>query len=139
MIQEPAPPEPAPETPPPPPEEAKPERRRRRTVPSQRSATQPAEDTEETLPAEVPALEPRETPEQQTAQRQQVVAMLASIQGRMAQLKRGGLSELERKTLEDARMFLEQSQRALVSNDLVRALNLARKASLLVNALEQKP
>jgi hypothetical protein len=140
VIQAPAPPEPVQAAPPAPPkEEEKSVRRRRRTPPTERPAAEPAENTPETPPAEVPALEPHESPAQQTAQRQQIVAMLAGIQGRMAQLKQEGMSDLERKTFEDARMFLEQSQHALVTNDLVRALNLARKASLLVNALEQKP
>lgn len=97
------------------------------------------EDSAAPAPAEVPALEQRESPAQQTALRQQVAATLAGIQGRIGQVKQRGISGLERKTLEDAQMFLEQSRRALEGNDLVRALNLARKASLLVNALEDKP
>ena len=54
----------------------------------------------------------------------------------MARLNPAGLSTNERKTLEDARTFLAQSTRAFESSDLPRALNLARKASLLVAALE---
>ncbi len=49
------------------------------------------------------------------------------------------MASVDRKTLEDARMFLNQSRKALEGSDLQRAFNLARKASLLVDALEQKP
>ena len=49
------------------------------------------------------------------------------------------MASVDRKTLEDARLFLNQSRKALEGGDLQRAFNLARKASLLVEALEQKP
>lgn len=92
-------------------------------------------------PPEVPApaLEPRETPEQQVALRQQIANLQAQLRERIAQLSRSRLSETDRKTLEDARMFLGQSERALEVADLQRSLNLARKASLLVSAVETKP
>jgi hypothetical protein len=133
--------EPAPQEPPPPvivEEEAAPEEkpaphRPRRTSTGRTEAGQ--EDTVTPGPPEVPALEPRESAAQQSAQRQQIIEMLAGIRGRVAQFKRDRLGDVERKTLDDAQMFLEQSQRALDTNDLVRALNLARKASLLANAL----
>jgi hypothetical protein len=54
----------------------------------------------------------------------------------MARLNPARLSPNERKTLGDADTFLAQSTRAFESNDLQRALNLARKASLLLAALE---
>jgi hypothetical protein len=61
-----------------------------------------------------------------------------SVQARINTLGRTSLGSVDRKTLEDARMFLNQSRKALEGADLQRA-NLARKASLLVDALEQKP
>jgi hypothetical protein len=59
--------------------------------------------------------------------------MLGRIRGRIAQLKQAKLGGPEKKSVDDAQTFLEQSQHALETNDLTRALNLARKASLLVN------
>jgi hypothetical protein len=44
---------------------------------------------------------------------------------------------VDRKTLDDARTFFQQSTQALNEGDLQRALMLARKASLLVSALEK--
>ena len=139
IIQEPSPPEPAEDEVIPKEQlpEEKPAPRRRRTVTP--SAPETTEDSATPPPVEVPALEQLESPAQRTELRQQITATQAGIQGRMAQVKQRGLSGQERKTLEDAQMFLEQSRRALEGNDLVRALNLARKASLLVNALEGKP
>jgi hypothetical protein len=134
VIQEPAPPEPPPavviEEPPPEGEKPVPRHRRRSTA----AERQTSEPEEEAPPPEVPTLEPRESPAQQTAQRQQVIGMLGQIRSRIAQLRRAGLAEAERKSVEDAQTFLEQSQHALDANDLARALNLARKASLLVNS-----
>ena len=133
VIQEPAPPEPQPvviiEEPPP---EEKPVPRHRRPAVPEQKANEPAQD--ETPPAEVPALEPRETPAQQTAQRQQIIEMLGRIRGRIAELKQAKLADSQKKSVDDAQMFLDQSQHALETNDLTRALNLARKASLLVNS-----
>lgn len=141
VIQEPARPEPVEEdvVPEEQPAEEKSAPRRRRTVSPERPAVEPGEDTVETPPAEVPALEARESPAQQNALRQQIINLQAGIRGRISQLKLLRLSDLERKTIDDVQMFLDQSLHALGTNDLVRALNLARKASLLVNALEQKP
>jgi hypothetical protein len=53
------------------------------------------------------------------------------------QLQRGKLTGATRRTLEDARTFLAQSEKALSDDDLQRARNLANKAALLVSALEQ--
>jgi outer membrane biosynthesis protein TonB len=140
VIEEPAPP-PEPEEAPPPqaPEEPKPQRRRRRPVRAD-TPTAPTEstapETPEPPPEAVPALEPRESTAQEAALRQQVQRLEGDIRQRLARLNEARLSPSERKTLEDARTFLAQSTRALESGDLQRALNLARKASLLVAALE---
>jgi hypothetical protein len=46
------------------------------------------------------------------------------------------LSGNDQKTLEDARTFYAQASDAMASGDLPRAMNLARKAGLLLGALE---
>jgi hypothetical protein len=120
------------------PEEApkpKPARHRRRAEPAEA-------ETPETPPdaappeATVPQLEPRESPQAQGKLRRQIIRLHANIEGRMSQLHPASLSAQDKKTLDDAQLFLDQSRRALVNGDLTRALNLARKASLLVNSLE---
>lgn len=136
MIEEPAPLEPeqaAPvETTEP---ETTPAHRRRRTAPP--PLTEPAEaEPEEPPPAEVPALEPRETPEQQVALRTQILRLQGSLRQRTGRLENLRLGSRGRKTRDDARTFLLQSQQALEKGDLQRALNLAQKAELLVSDLE---
>jgi len=139
VIEEPAPP-PEPEaTPPPPSQEPTPHRRphgpARTGTPTEPDDSSPPE-TPETPPAEVPALEPRQSSAEEAALRQQVQRLQDDVRQRMARLNPAGLSPNERKTLDDASTFLAQSARALESSDLQRAFNLARKASLLVAALE---
>jgi hypothetical protein len=85
----------------------------------------------------VPALEPRETSAEESALRRQVQALQEDVRGRLARINEAKLSPDDRKTLDDARTFFTQSNRALEEGDLQRALNLAQKASLLVAALEQ--
>ena len=63
--------------------------------------------------------------------------MQQQIQERSTALSREWLSPTERETLEGARGFLQQSLRALQESDLHRASNLAHKAYLLVEAIEQ--
>jgi hypothetical protein len=140
VIEEPAPP-PEPEEAPPPqtPEEPKPQHRRRRPAHPD-TPTAPADastpETPEPPPEAVPALGPRESTAQEAALRQQIQRLQEDVRQRLARLNEARLSPSERKTLEDARTFFAQSTRALESGDLQRALNLARKASLLVAALE---
>jgi Cdc6-like AAA superfamily ATPase len=88
-------------------------------------------------PAQVPALEPRESSGEESALRRQIQQLHEDIRQRLARLPETRLSPSDRKTLADARTFFAQSGRALEEGDLRRALNLARKASLLVAALEQ--
>lgn len=130
VIEEPVPLEPAEvspaETPAP-----KPAPRRRVLHPEPpESALEPVEP-----PAEVPPLEPRESPEQQAALRHQIGRLQERLKQRVAQLNRLKLANSARRTLDDARTFLAQSEQALKNDDLQRALNLANKASLLVSAL----
>jgi hypothetical protein len=144
VIEEPAPPE-APEQPPqvapqePPAPKPAPRPRRRAVTPESASEAEPTAESSDQTAAPVPALEPRESPQQESELRNRVLEMTRTVQGRIARLEQSGSPSLDRKTLESARTFLAQSERALESGDLQRALNLARKASLLVNALEQKP
>jgi len=138
VIEEPAPPpkpeEVAPQPTPPP----RPARRRRvlRTEPPPAAV----ETTPEAIappPAEVPALEPGKSSAEESTVRQQIRGLQEDIRQRLARLPETRLSPSDRKTLADARTFFTQSGRALEEGDLQRALNLARKASLLVAALEQ--
>jgi len=139
VIEEPAPPEeppaalPQPTSPPTP---ASRPRRRLRTEPPAAAAETTPETTEPPTP-QVPSLEPRESSAQETALRRQIQGLQDDVRQRIATLSRAGLSGADRKTLDDARTFFAQSTRALDEADLQRALNLARKASLLVSALER--
>jgi len=106
----------------------------RRVAPA--AAPENTPETTEPLTPQVPSLEPRESSAQQAALRRQIQGLQDDVRQRIAKLSRAGLSGADRKTLDDARTFFAQSTRALNDADLQRALNLARKASLLVSALE---
>ena len=138
VIEEPAPPEEPPAPSPQPTTQPEPARRRhvlRREAPAAATEETPAA-TEPPPTPQVPSLEPRESSAQEAALRRQLQALQDDVRQRIAKLSRAGLSGADRKTLEDARTFFAQSTRALNDADLQRALNLARKASLLVSALE---
>lgn len=146
MIEEPPPPEPEEHPVEVPPQETTSQkiqaaRPRRRPSPSEGPAETPAPPPEvvsQPTPS-APALEPRESPQQQSELRSKIVQMQESVRARIAALGHTSMASVDRKTLEGARAFLIQSERARDSNDLQRSFNLARKASLLVDALEQKP
>lgn len=144
VVQEPAPPEP----------EAKPAEVTRQepvgTKPAARVRRRPAAteapvdgetptDNQDQPAAQVPALEPLESPQQQNELRNKAVEITQSVKARIARLEQAHGANLDHNTLDGARMFLAQSQRALDDGDLQRAYNLARKASLSVDGLEQKP
>ena len=142
VIEEPAPPEEPPAPSPQPTTNPEPAQRRRRVLRREAPAAAP-ENTPETtepltpqVPSQVPSLEPRESSAQEAALRRQIQGLQDDVRQRIAKLSRAGLSGADRKTLDDARTFFAQSTRALNDADLQRALNLARKASLLVSALE---
>jgi len=140
VIEEPPPPEqvviaPLPETPTPKEEEPKPHRAPRKEQTSAAPETAPGSD-EDTAPSGL-SLEPRESSTEQATQRHEVLALQDDVQKRIAKLSPAGLSGVDRKTLDDARTFFAQSTQALSEGDLQRALMLARKASLLVSALEK--
>ena len=141
MIEEPPPPAPEPEeTPPPPtPEPATPHRSRHAPhpeTPPEPDET-PAQENPETPPAEVPALEPRQSTAQETELRRQYLNLEQDIRQRLARLNGAHLSANDQKTLEDARTFFAQATQAMASGDLPRALNLARKAGLLPCRLDR--
>jgi hypothetical protein len=93
-------------------------------------------ETLETPPAEVPALEPRQSSAQEYELRRQFFGLEQDIRKRLAKLSSAHLSANDQKTLEDARTFFAQANHAMESGDLPRALNLAHKAGLLLAALE---
>jgi len=135
VVQAPAPPEPqqaAPTPVPAPPPEPHSRRRIRR---DERTRTDEASPQPE--PANVPAMEPRESTARESKLRDQVVQTQQQIQQQITLLSREWLSPAERETLQGARGFLQQSLRALQESDFQRASNLADKAHLLVEAIEQ--
>jgi hypothetical protein len=138
VITEPAPPEPPPAPPPEEPVVAKPEEHRPRHVTKTELPANNIESEQETEPQiSVPSLEPRATFAEEAALRRQVQSLQDDVRQRIAKLGSAGLSEADRKTLDDARTFFAQSEDAVKEGDLQRALNLARKASLLVGTLEK--
>jgi len=139
VIEEPAPPEPAPAPPqevPAPKETPHPHRRVLRREPPAAGPENTPETVEPPAP-QVPSLEPRESSAQEAALRRQIQGLQLDVRQRIAKLDQAGLSGVDRKTLDDARSFFAQSTQALNEGDLQRALTLARKASLLVLALER--
>jgi hypothetical protein len=94
-------------------------------------------ETDEGTAPPVPLLEPRESSTEQATQRREIQGLQDDVQKGIAKLSSAELSDVNRKTLDDARTFFQQSTQALNEGDLQRALMLARKASLLVSALEK--
>ena len=140
VIEEPQPPEPE-ETPPAeqPSVSTPPVKRRPRPATRTETSAPPESPPEiEPPPVEVPALEPRENPGRQAAQRQQITSLQDQVRNRIGRLEKTNLSGEDRHTLEDARTFLGNSERALAGSDFERALNLVRKASMLIAVLEQQ-
>lgn len=139
VIEEPPPPEPAPA-----PKTEVPAPKETITEPHHPAHKEPTatvpestpETTEQPAP-QVPSLEPRESTMQQAATRREIQGLQDDVRTRMGKLNTAGLSGVDRKTLADARTFFDQSIQALNEGDLQRALTLARKASLLVLALER--
>jgi len=142
VIEEPAPPEPPPPPPEPAPAPPHPVHRMRprlRTEPPAENTDNTENTPETTVPPptpQVPSLEPRESSTEQASLLRQIQELQSDVRQRIATLSRTRLESADRKTLDDARTFFAQSARALNEGDLQRALNLARKASLLVSALE---
>lgn len=141
VIEQPAPPaEPEPEENPTPQTTGPPTHPRRRPPAHNEPPAETPESTEQEIPepppAEVPALEPRESSGQETELRRQFGDLERDIRQRLTRLNGAQLSANDRKALEDARTFFAQATKAMTIGDLSRALNLARKAALLLAALE---
>lgn len=112
--------------------------RRRRTIRTDASTEEADEETEPASPApEVPALETHESSQALAARRRELIASQESTRKRLAQLDHAHLDAGDRRTLNDAKAFLAQSDRELERGEILRAINLARKAALLVSAIEQ--
>jgi len=138
VIEEPAPPEPAVTTPPletSTPTVTPDKHRRLRREPAAVTPENSPEEVEQPAP-QVPSLEPHESSAEEASLRSQIQGLQDDVRERIAKLSHAGLSGADRKTLDDASTFFAQSLRALNEADLQRALMLARKASLLVLALE---
>jgi len=138
VIEEPAPPEPAVTTSPlktSTPTVTPDKHRRLRREPAAVTPENSPEEVEQPAP-QVPSLEPHESSAEEASLRSQIQGLQDDVRERIAKLSHAGLSGADRKTLDDARTFFAQSLRALNEADLQRALMLARKASLLVLALE---
>jgi hypothetical protein len=143
IIQEPAEPDtnPASDTEPPKPVDTPPARRPSahrpaRDEPPVQTDEKPPEDT--SVLVDVPPLEPRTTASRQEELRRQLGSNQRSIRERIDRLDQRSLAQPDRKTLNDARNFLQQSEGALKEGELERSRLLARKAELLVAALEQE-
>jgi hypothetical protein len=115
-------------------------RRPRRTRPGGQEGDEAAA-SDAGLPAnaaETPLLEPRSSP----SSKDELQARHRVLEGRLGKVERSSdtlkFTAADRRTLEDARGFLRQSERALHDGDMIRAEQLAQKASLLLAALEQK-
>lgn len=91
----------------------------------------------EPQPAELPGLETRSNPELQSALRAKLVQTQQQLQRRIDAMHSQQLARDAHRTLENARVFLTQSMRALEQNDLQRSQMLAEKADLLVSSLEK--
>ena len=139
VIEEPPPPvrsvEPVEISPTPEPAAPKPVVRPRRPSKSEPSATE--ENTEPQAAPGLPPLEPRASSQQQQALRNQIATLQAATKQRIVRLEQLKVSSADRKFLDDARHFLEESQRAVADGDLQRSQNLAHKAALLVDAVER--
>jgi hypothetical protein len=90
-------------------------------------------------PTEVPSLEPQSGAGQQEGLQSQLQTQEDAMKRRIDDLeKNADLSSTERRTLKDASSFWSQSVAALRDHDLLRAQELAQKASLLLAALERR-
>jgi len=142
VIEEPPPPEPAvvtpkPETQTPADTDTAPKPHRTQHKGQAPTTPESAPETDEEPSPPLPSLAPRESSSDQAAQHREIQGLQDDVQKRIAKLNAADLSAVDRKTLDDAKAFLDQSTHALDEADLQRALMLARKASLLVTALEK--
>jgi len=127
VIEEPPPPEPSAPVAPAQATSAPPE-----PAPRRRRAQAQPEKPDESSPA--PALEAIPNLQQQN---NELEAQQKALTKRIDDADRLDLDPRDRQALEDARGFLAQSLRALGEGDADRSLKLAKKASLLLDAVEQ--
>lgn len=98
---------------------------------------EPADSAAPATPGEVPSLEPQSDTGQDEGK--QLQAREDEIKRRITELeKNSDLSTTEQRTLTDATSFWSQSVAALRDHDLLRARELAQKASVLLAALEKR-
>jgi hypothetical protein len=88
-------------------------------------------------PGPTPQLEPLSSEQQQDALRYRINALQKGIERRIDSLTRRALSVVDQKAVSDARVLLGQSRAAMDAGDLTQSLNLAKKADLLVAAVEK--
>jgi hypothetical protein len=135
VIEKPAPPKPA---------VARARPKRARTVQVKPPVQHPHDVVHKTEPAAVPQnpapapqLEPLSSEQQQDALRYQINSLQKGIERRIDTLTRRALSLVDQKAVSDARVLLGQSRAAMDAGDLTQSLNLAKKADLLVAAVEK--
>jgi hypothetical protein len=80
---------------------------------------------------------PLSSEQQQDALRYRINALQKGIERRIDTLTRRALSLVDQKAVSDARVLLGQSRAAMDAGDLTQSLNLAKKADLLVAAVEK--
>lgn len=88
--------------------------------------------------ADAPKLEPGTSSQQQRSIERDVKILQRAVYARIERLSRRNLAGADRKTLEDARTFIAQSENAMKAGDLTQSSNLAEKADLLVQAVEKQ-
>lgn len=94
------------------------------------------ETTPPTVTAQAPPLEPAAS----AASEEAIAASQTMIQHRIDTLNNSqSFAPADQQILQDARSFLSQSAQALKEHNLLKAQELAQKATLLLEALESKP
>lgn len=113
---------------------------RRQTRP--RTDSHPSEEAEEpeTAPTPETAQAPPLEPASSAASEDEIASSQNTIQRRIDALGNGqSFAPADQQILQDARSFLTQSEQALKEHNLLKAQELAGKATLLLDALESKP
>ncbi|MGH9451075.1 MAG: hypothetical protein ACRD11_11115 [Terriglobia bacterium] len=89
-------------------------------------------------PATPPQLAPASSAQQKVELEHRIGELKRGIQERINRLSQRQLSSVDRKALQDARLFLSQADQAAGQGDLQQSLNLAQKADLLIAAVEKR-
>jgi hypothetical protein len=113
---------------------------RRPAKPRTDSHTEESASAPDTTPGPDSAQAPLLQPASSAASQDEIAARQSGVRRRIDGLNnRYDSSPEDRQVLEDARAFVNQSERALKEHNLLKAQELAEKASLLLDALEAKP